>query len=145
MLMKGKFGAYVLWPLAKKFQNWIVHRSTSRDFTVAKTSGNKYSIFFHRCSVVQQTSFQNLFNLQGEGKMLRKYYQHLLSTTSLFSTLFSVEKSPDCNHLQGSWIRNAVDVRLLINVYVLHFILLRVTSHFFCSFLIVLPTSKNSQ
>ena len=27
-LIKGKFHAYVLWPLAKKFQNWIVDRST---------------------------------------------------------------------------------------------------------------------
>ena len=33
-LMKGKFDAYVLWPLAKNFQNWIVDRSTGRDFTV---------------------------------------------------------------------------------------------------------------
>ena len=32
--MKGKFDTYVLWPLAKKFQNWIVDRSTARDFTV---------------------------------------------------------------------------------------------------------------
>ena len=32
--MKGKFDAYVLWPLAKKLQNWIVDRSTARDFTV---------------------------------------------------------------------------------------------------------------
>ena len=32
--MKGKFDAYVLWPLAKMFQNWIVDRSTARDFTV---------------------------------------------------------------------------------------------------------------
>ena len=34
--MKGKFDAYVLWPLAKKFQNWIVDWSTARDFTVDK-------------------------------------------------------------------------------------------------------------
>jgi len=33
-LMKGKFDAYVLWPLFKKFQNWIVDRSTARDVTV---------------------------------------------------------------------------------------------------------------
>ena len=33
-LMKGKFDAYVLWPLTKKFQNWIVDRSTARDFMV---------------------------------------------------------------------------------------------------------------
>ena len=30
MFMKGKFDAYVLWPLAKSFQNWIVDRSTAR-------------------------------------------------------------------------------------------------------------------
>jgi len=35
-LVKGKFDAYVLRPLAKKFQNWIVDRSTARDFTVCK-------------------------------------------------------------------------------------------------------------
>ena len=34
MLMKGKFDAYVLWPLAKSFQNWIVDRSTACDFTI---------------------------------------------------------------------------------------------------------------
>ena len=33
-LMKVKFDAYVLSPLAKKSQNWIVDRSTARDFTV---------------------------------------------------------------------------------------------------------------
>ena len=32
--MKGKFDAYVLWSLAKGVQNWIVDRSTARDFTV---------------------------------------------------------------------------------------------------------------
>ena len=33
-LMKGKFYAYVLWPLDIKFQNWIVDRSTACNFTV---------------------------------------------------------------------------------------------------------------
>ena len=32
--MKGKFDAYVR--MAKKFQNWIVDRSTARDFVVSK-------------------------------------------------------------------------------------------------------------
>ena len=32
--MKVKFDAYVLCPLAQKFQNWIVDQSTARDFTV---------------------------------------------------------------------------------------------------------------
>ena len=33
-LMNRKCYAYVLWPLAKKFQNWIVDWSTARDFRV---------------------------------------------------------------------------------------------------------------
>ena len=32
--MTGKFKVYVLWPSAKRVQNWIVDRSTARDFTV---------------------------------------------------------------------------------------------------------------
>ena len=32
--MKGKFDAYVVCPLAKKFLNLILDRSTARDFTV---------------------------------------------------------------------------------------------------------------
>ena len=34
LFMKGKFYAYVLWPLAKWVQNWIVDQSIARDFTV---------------------------------------------------------------------------------------------------------------
>ena len=32
--MKGKFDAYVLWPLAKRIQNWIVDKSPAWDFTL---------------------------------------------------------------------------------------------------------------
>ena len=32
--MNGKFDAYVVWPLAKKFQNWIVDWSTARNYMV---------------------------------------------------------------------------------------------------------------
>ena len=39
-LMKGKFDAYVMWPLAKNSQNWIVDQSTARYFTEI------YLIFF---------------------------------------------------------------------------------------------------
>ena len=35
LFMKGKFDAYVLWSLAQRVQNWIVDRSTARDFTVS--------------------------------------------------------------------------------------------------------------
>ena len=49
-LMKGKFDAYVLWPLAKKLQNWIVDQSTARDFTVVEHSikGLNTIEFLHR-------------------------------------------------------------------------------------------------
>ena len=34
LFMKGKFDAYVLWPLAQRVQNWIIDRCDARDFTV---------------------------------------------------------------------------------------------------------------
>ena len=36
LFMTGKFDAYVLWPLDERVQNWIVARSTVRDFTLTK-------------------------------------------------------------------------------------------------------------
>ena len=33
LFMKGKFDAYVLWPLSQRVQNWTKDRSTARDFT----------------------------------------------------------------------------------------------------------------
>ena len=36
LFMKGKFDLYILWLLAKRVQNWIIVRSTTRDFTVYK-------------------------------------------------------------------------------------------------------------
>ena len=34
LFMKGKFDAYVLWPLAERVQNWIVDQSIAHNFTV---------------------------------------------------------------------------------------------------------------
>ena len=45
--MKGKFDAYVLWPLAKKFQNWIVDRSTAFDFTVYNKNSSQNIRLIH--------------------------------------------------------------------------------------------------
>ena len=44
--MKGKLYAYVLWPLAKKFQNWIVDRSTACDFTVMQMPNLKFQSYW---------------------------------------------------------------------------------------------------
>ena len=37
LFMKGKFDAYVLWPLARRVKNWIVDRSTNRNFKVHRS------------------------------------------------------------------------------------------------------------
>ena len=34
--MKENFDSYVLWPLDKMVQNWIVDQSTARDFMLIK-------------------------------------------------------------------------------------------------------------
>ena len=46
LLMKGKFDAYVLWPLTKRVQNWILDQSTARDFTVVEIFLEKNSFCF---------------------------------------------------------------------------------------------------
>ena len=51
LFMKGKFDAYVLWPLAKRVQNWMVGRSTAPDFTVF--------IFFIKKNVVNHQYYKN--------------------------------------------------------------------------------------
>ena len=43
--MKGKFDAYVLWPLDKKVQNWLLDRSTARDFTIFANVNNVFVLF----------------------------------------------------------------------------------------------------
>ena len=40
LFMKGKFDAYVLRPLAKTLQNWIIGRITAHDFTVCTKYNN---------------------------------------------------------------------------------------------------------
>ena len=47
-LMKGKFDAYVLWPLAKKFQNRIVDPSTARHFNESSNVLHLYRWYFVR-------------------------------------------------------------------------------------------------
>ena len=66
--MKGKFDAYVLWPLAKKFQIWIVDRSTTPDFTVYESM---YMIMY---DILRNTQVHALkVEIQGGG-----FHQHLI-------------------------------------------------------------------
>ena len=46
MFMKGKFEAYVLWPLAKSFQDWIVAWSTACDVTVCYISQSNARLLY---------------------------------------------------------------------------------------------------
>ena len=39
LFMNGKFDAYLLWPLAKRVQNWIVDWSITNDFTLYNIDG----------------------------------------------------------------------------------------------------------
>ena len=68
MFMKGKFDAYVLWPLDKRVRNWIVDQCTAPDFTVCqiRTLGSKefYYLNFVTCIL---TCFQ-LTNFFGDIK-----------------------------------------------------------------------------
>ena len=57
--MKGKFDAYILWPLAKKFQNWIVDRSTARDFTVIDV--NKMAVATKQSILMKKVIFLTYF------------------------------------------------------------------------------------
>ena len=74
-LMKGKFDAYVVWPLAKKFQNWIVDRSTARDFTVSivfsaftwhkiRRTGNSLAVRLKILIVCTPTTWQEKLKLR---------------------------------------------------------------------------------
>ena len=53
--MKGKLDPYVLWPLAKKLQNWIVEQSTARNFTVYKREKKSWGPF----RIYQQSNQHN--------------------------------------------------------------------------------------
>ena len=67
-LMKGNFDPYVLWPLTKKFQNWIVDQSTARKFTVlfeVKTSVYRtwnVSLSIECWIIIWRDIFQSLYH-----------------------------------------------------------------------------------
>ena len=57
--MNEKFDAYVLWYLAKKFQNWIVERSTARNFTVIDV--NKMAVATKQSILMKKVIFLTHF------------------------------------------------------------------------------------
>ena len=70
LFMKGKFDAYVLWPLAKRIQNWIVARSTACKIMVSKNL-----ISFYECtySEIGKKLIREEFNLSLPEKALKIY------------------------------------------------------------------------
>ena len=59
--MKWRFATYVLWPLAKRVQNWIVDRSTARELTVFQFLPNKVVHF--PSTFFASSSHHRLFDL----------------------------------------------------------------------------------
>ena len=77
LFMKGKFDAYVLWPLAKRVQNWIVDRSTARDFTVSKVFWPSHQVFCILETVITEGSpFHILVSLNPRKMLLHKNFGH---------------------------------------------------------------------
>ena len=64
--MKGKFDAYVLWPLAKWVQNRIVDQSTAHDFTV--------TLFKNAINLNATTKIQILDDIYLQGLMYVSCY-----------------------------------------------------------------------
>ena len=72
LFMKGKFDAYLLWPLAKRVQNWIVARSTAHNFTVDILIINK--LHFH----VIDAKYLGYSRLSNRRRLLNKSSLHFL-------------------------------------------------------------------
>ena len=113
-LMKGKIDAYVLWPLAKKFQNWIVDRSTARDFTVYLVK-NQFRLdvpcldalwkFQSSCCMFEYFCF--IFKLFLLTPQLQEYYgcQKIGSLTTEHKAFYRLVFSKHCgNHWNGNGI-----------------------------------------
>ena len=68
LFIKEKFVIYVLWPLAKMIQNWIVAWSTSRNFTII----SKSLIFFPQWSCFLGSFIENSDTVCFELRIPRK-------------------------------------------------------------------------
>ena len=83
-LMKGKFDAYVLWPLAKKFQNWIVDQSSARDFTVFGSCFERWWCF----KTGQASNLETILVKKGVRSVWLKDYLSLCKINWLISMSF---------------------------------------------------------
>ena len=88
--MKGKFDACVLWPLAKKSQNWIVivDRSTARNFTVHILWLKKVFVFHKNFLFLQKLLLSDHCEKLEEPKCYRERRGSL--TKGLFSCCYKM-------------------------------------------------------
>ena len=70
LFMKGKFDAYVLWPLEKSVQHWLVERSIARNFTVIMNF--IIQNFPQKIYKLSKTNWAKLIYTRGEKK--KKYF-----------------------------------------------------------------------
>ena len=82
LFMKGNFDAYVLWPWAKKVENWIIDWSNAHDFMVRSCK------FYHsRIEVLKNCSVfcVSVSLLRGNLRRLRRNLNHIIKTLFIFS------------------------------------------------------------
>ena len=100
-LMKGNFDAYVLWPLTKKFQNWIVDWSTARDFTVVIDSMGTFFIIKMSLKPNSLPNMNNIF-VAFESSQVGEQFEKLKKKKKVSVMMQNLDLS------FGSWKQNLV-------------------------------------
>ena len=98
MFMKGKFDAYVLWHLARKFQNWIVVWSTACDFMVVAIC--QKTELYTICSQVKLELNSSLWQIIVKLECYWNIQKNLNTKDRQSFKLFTNSKKYECsNHL----------------------------------------------
>ena len=93
--MKGKFDAYVLWPLDKRVQNWIVAQSTARNFMVVTMT----FLHLYSCIIIPKVNTATSLLLDIHDKPTNVW---LLHTTVLEIKVLALNIDTDWRHTWSS-------------------------------------------
>ena len=99
LFMKGNFEGYVLWPLDKMVQNWIVDRSTACDFTVFQINSKQKTPEIHANPHIKNL-WQSMSLYLIESTLVLEKSPNLLKSRSLYQD-FSLTQS--CYMLNQLW------------------------------------------
>ena len=124
LFMKGKFDAYILWPLAKRVQNWIVNWSTAYNVTVLNAVFNTTnSLLFKSLARNSITKSSDDTSLASPDTNFWKFWKfkfkffHFLILFSVFNSVKSpasrketvqFQDSPDFENSPDLWTRRDV-------------------------------------